>query len=121
MIRVKLGGLLLMAFILGGAPFVSNQKVPSFVFLFIGLILLMTIAIIVFIYTKFSGEDRALLTTGVCFFIVVVFAPCLAVFNLYNESITDWTFVRYIAVFALAPLILGGSVIWSYRYYFIPR
>ena len=121
MIRVKLGGLLLMALILGGAPFVSNQKVPSFVFLFIGLILLMTIAILVFIQYKFSDEHRALLMISIWVFIVVVFTPCLALFNLYNESITDWTFVRYIAVFALAPLILGGSVIWSYRYYFIPR
>lgn len=121
MIRVKLVGLLFMAIILGGAPFVSNQEVPSFVYLFVGLIVLMTIAILVFIQYKFSDEHRALLMISVWIFIVVIFTPCLAVFNLYDESITDWTFVRYIAVFALAPLILGGSVIWSYRYYFVPR
>ena len=121
MIRVKLVGLLFMALILWGAPFVSNQEVPSLVYLFIGLIMLMTIAMIVFIYTTFSGEHRALMTMGIGLLIVVVFAPCLAVFNLYDESITDGTFVRYIAVFTLAPLILGSSVIWSYRYYFVPR
>ena len=113
--------LLLMALILGGAPFVSNQEVPSIVFLFIGLIFLMTIAIIVFIHTKFSDEHRALLTFGVCFFITVVFVPCLAVFNFYSESITDWMFVRYLAIFILMPIIWSGSVILSYRYYFIVK
>ena len=110
-----------MALILGGAPFVSNQEVPSVVFLFIGLLLLMTVAILIFIYTKFSDEHRTLLTIGVCFFITVVFAPGLAVFNLYSETITDWMFVRYVAVFTLVPIIWGGSVIWSYRYCFIAK
>ena len=114
-------GLLFMALILGGAPFVSNQEVPSVVFLFIGLILVMTIAILVFIHYKFADEHRTLLTISVCFFIAVVFVPCLAIFNLYSESITDWTFIRYLAVFILAPIIWGGSVILSYRYYFIAK
>ena len=114
-------GLLFMALILGGAPFVSNQEVPSVVFLFIGLLLLMTVAILIFIYTKFSDEHRTLLTIGVCFFITVVFAPGLAVFNLYSETITDWMFVRYVAVFTLVPIIWGSSVILSYRYYFIVK
>ena len=119
MIRVAV--VLFMALVLGGAPFVSNQEVPTIVFLFIGLILLMTIAMIVFIHTKFSDEHRVLLTIGVCFFITVVFAPCLAVFNFYSESITDCMLVRYLAVFTLAPIIWGGSVIFSYRYYFIVK
>ncbi|MGM9946078.1 MAG: hypothetical protein ACI33M_14095 [Lysinibacillus sp.] len=114
-------GFLFMALVLGGAPFLSNQEVPSVVFLFIGLILVMTIAILVFIHTKFADEHRTLLTIGVCFFITVVFAPCLAVFNLYSESITDWMFIRYLAVFILAPIIWGSSVILSYRYYFIAK
>ena len=114
-------GLLFMALILGGAPFVSNQEVPSVVFLFIGLLLLMIVAILIFIHTKFADEHRTLLTISVCFFIAVVFAPCLVVFNLYGESITDWMFIRYLAVFILAPIIWGGSVILSYRYYFIAK
>lgn len=114
-------GILFMALILGGSPFLSNQEVPSVVFLFIGLILLMTIAILVFIHNKFSDEHRALLTISVCFFIAVVFVPCLAVFNFYSESIIDWMFVRYIAVFILAPVVWGGSVILSYRYYFVVK
>ena len=118
---VRIVCLLLMALILGGIPFVSNQEVPSIVFLFIGLILLMTIVIIVFIHTKFSDEHRALLTIGVCFFITVVLVPCLAVFNFYSESITDWMLVRYVAIFILIPIIWGGSVILSYRYYFIVK
>ena len=119
MIRVVV--LLFMALILGGAPFVSNQEVPSVVFLFIGLILVMTIAILVFIHYKFADEHRTLLTISVCFFIAVVFAPGLAVFNLYSETITDWMFVRYVAVFTLVPIIWGSSVILSYRYYFIVK
>lgn len=118
---IRIAVVLFMALGLGGAPFVSNQKVPSIVFLFIGLILLMTIAILVFIHTKFSDEHRALLTIGVCFFITVVFAPSLAVFNFYSESFTDWLLVRYVALFTLAPIIWGGSVILSYRYYFIVK
>ena len=114
-------GLLFMALILGGAPFVSHQEVPSSVFLFIGLLLLMTVAILIFIHYKFADGHRTLLTISVCFFITVVFAPCSAVFNFYSESITDWMFVRYIAVFILAPIIWGGSVILSYRYYFITK
>ena len=116
MIRVVV--LLFMALILGGAPFLSNQEVPSVVFLFIGLLLLMTVAILIFIYTKFSDEHRTLLTIGVCFFITVVFAPGLAVFNLYSET---RMFVRYVAVFTLVPIIWGSSVILSYRYYFIAK
>ena len=114
-------GLFFMALILGGAPFLSNQVVPSIVFLFIGLILLMTITILIFIHTKFSDEHRTLLTISVVFFMTVVFVPCLAVFNLYNESIIDWMFIRYLAIFIIVPIIWGSSVVFSYRYYFIAK
>ena len=114
-------GILFMALVLGGSPFLSNQEVPSVTFLFIGLILLMTIVILAFIHYKFADEHRTLLTISVCFFITIVFIPCLAIFNLYSESITDWAFVRYLAVFILAPIIWSGSVILSYRYYFVAK
>ena len=117
----KVIGILFMALVLVGSPFLSNQEVPSVVFLFIGLILLMTLSVLVFIHYKFADEHRALLTISVCFFIAVVFIPCLALFNLYGESITDWMFIRYLAVFILTPIIWGGSVILSYRYYFITK
>ena len=114
-------GLFIMALILVGAPFLSNQEVPSIIFLFIGLILLMTLTIIAYIHTTFSDEHRALLMISVVFCMTVLFTPCLAVFNFYSESITDWTLVRYVATFSLVPIIWGGSIILSYRYYFIRR
>lgn len=114
-------GILLMAVILLGSPFLSGQEVPSIVFLFIGLILLVTIAIVLFIHEKHADEHRTLLTISVGFFITIIFIPCLALFNLYDESIVEWTLIRYLAVFILVPIIWGGSVILSYRYYFVGR
>ncbi|MFF5995615.1 hypothetical protein AAGS61_12825 [Lysinibacillus sp. KU-BSD001] len=113
----NVASVLLVALLLFGSPFLSNQEVPSILFLFIGIVLLITIVAIVYIHQAYPNKHKAMLKLSVYVFIVVIFVPCFARINILDETITDWTFIRYVAIFITAPIILASTVIFGYRHH----